>query len=88
MIGRIGGEEFGIILPGVSAHDASRLIDQVRESFGRLVHKMEGAEISATFSCGISDIAHNKSATDLNAAADAALYEAKKNGRDQVRLAN
>ena len=88
MIGRIGGEEFGIILPGVSAHDASRLIDQVRESFGRLVHKMEGAEISATFSCGIADIAHYKSATDLNAAADAALYEAKENGRDQVRLAN
>jgi PleD family two-component response regulator len=49
---------------------------------------MDGAEISVTFSCGIADIAHYESATDLNAAADEALYAAKENGRDQVRLAD
>jgi diguanylate cyclase (GGDEF)-like protein len=87
MIGRIGGEEFGVILPGIDAADAAVLIDRAREEFGAIAHKAEAAEFSSTFSCGIADIAHSKQAIDLGNAADVALYEAKQGGRNQVRVA-
>ena len=88
MIGRIGGEEFGIILPGVSAQDASRLIDRVRAEFGRLVHKSGPSQFGVTFSCGIADIANFQSPVDVSTGADSELYAVKEHGRDQVKMAS
>jgi len=90
MVSRYGGEEFAIIFadtPASSAHDAA---NRIRE----LVAKREFAITSAgrtlriTVSIGVAVYPHDgTTTTDLVARADAALYFAKKNGKNQVAMA-
>ncbi len=84
-IGRYGGEEFAVVLPECSAADAMRLLDDVRQRFGevRFIHK--GNSFTVTVSAGVADSEQCADAQSLLAAADAALYIAKKDGRNQVR---
>ena len=85
-IGRYGGEEFAIIMPRTNAADAYERMERLRQSFATLTHHHEGKGFSATFSCGVAE-GIGTTATALSEAADAALYAAKRNGRNQVRLA-
>ena len=82
---RYGGEELVVILPDCNierAADKAELLRQRIEGL-RETHK---AEISASF--GVASIPHTSGGvTDLLAAADAALYKAKQNGRNQVQKA-
>lgn len=84
-IGRYGGEEFAVVLPECNAEDAMRLLEDVRQRFGevRFIHK--GASFTVTVSAGVADSEQCNDAQSLLAAADAALYIAKKDGRNQVR---
>ena len=84
-IGRYGGEEFVVVLPECGAEDAMRLLDDVRQRFGeiRFIHK--GQSFAVTLSAGVADSGQCADAQSLLAAADAALYVAKDNGRNQVR---
>lgn len=86
-IGRYGGEEFLAVLPECSAADAMRLLDDIRQRFGEVSFAHKGESFSVTLSAGIACSAQFHSASDLLAAADAALYEAKHGGRNQVRIA-
>lgn len=83
IIGRYGGEEFGVIMPGTGSEAARKVIDAIRESFGKLHHHAELADFSATFSAGVSQT-QGTDADDLLRRADAALYDAKRQGRDRV----
>lgn len=84
-IGRYGGEEFAVVLPECTAADAMRLLDDVRQRFGEVRFIHDGNSFSVTLSAGVADSGQCADAQSLLAAADAALYVAKKSGRNQVR---
>jgi diguanylate cyclase (GGDEF)-like protein len=77
---RYGGDEFVVLLPGCSRDNAIGVAERVRASIARAV-----GEAPVTVSAGIAAVPDNASdAERLVAAADAALYEAKRTGRDRV----
>lgn len=84
IIGRYGGEEFGVIMPGTPATAARKVLDDIRLSFGKLRHHGESEDFSVSFSAGIAGISRGITAEELVRRADAALYTAKRQGRDQV----
>jgi len=84
-IGRYGGEEFAIVLPDCTAEDAVHLLDDIRQRFGEIRFSHEGRSFTVTLSAGIATSDQCADAQSLLAAADAALYEAKDGGRNQVR---
>jgi diguanylate cyclase (GGDEF)-like protein/PAS domain S-box-containing protein len=87
-VGRIGGEEFAIILSGADMADAFGFAERVRARLAQAPLRQGGLLIQATVSIGIAAMEHADAtiATAL-ARADAALYQAKQAGRDRVRLA-
>jgi diguanylate cyclase (GGDEF) domain len=86
VVGRFGGEEFGAILPGTDGRSAARLIDELRESFGRLAFSSEAGAFSVSFSSGIASYPDFVGPADLLDAADRALKRAKEGGRGRVAL--
>jgi len=88
-MGRLGGEEFGIVLPGISNAEtidfAETLCSVVRQAPCETV---QGEEIWLTVSVGIAMAANEQSATDIMIRADMALYDAKATGRDCYVLAD
>jgi len=83
---RYGGEEFAIILPDTSGQAARFLIDELREQFSQIVFTHKSGEFGVSFSAGIATCPPNQDMDKLIAAADAALYQAKQDGRNQVKL--
>ncbi|MGD0675841.1 MAG: GGDEF domain-containing protein [Polyangiaceae bacterium] len=83
---RYGGEEFAVICRGVAVKDAGRLAERLREAIAvmRIVH--EGRELAVTGSFGVAGFPelNAESPAQLISAADAALYEAKRGGRNRV----
>jgi diguanylate cyclase (GGDEF)-like protein len=85
---RFGGEEFLIICPNSSADAAQRLAERLRKAVGSRPIKTKGVECSVTISLGVAERTGNMTASDdLLAATDAALYGAKRAGRDRVHVA-
>lgn len=82
---RIGGEEFLILLPGSDLERSRELAERLREAVS--AERVAG-DISTTMSLGVSasNPGQRFSYEAVFAQADAALYEAKRNGRDQVRV--
>ncbi len=79
---RYGGEELVVILPDCNLERASDKAELLRVRIAALT-ETHGAEISASF--GVASVPYTSSGVaDLLAAADAALYKAKQNGRNQV----
>jgi len=85
---RYGGEEFLIILPSASLQDAYRRATQIHESVEKISFELHGATIDGvTISMGVSAFpGQGKTADELIAAADAAMYRAKREGRNRVCL--
>lgn len=87
LIGRFGGEEFAVLLPGVAAAEGRATAERLRRSVADLVVPAGGALlVSVTVSIGVADDMPNPSVPELLAAADLGLYQAKAEGRDRVRL--
>ncbi len=84
IIGRYGGEEFAIILPNTSINNALGVMEELRNSFENIRHRSNEEEFSVTFSCGIASFDRFKTQSELNEAADKALYIAKREGRNQT----
>ncbi|MHB8492839.1 MAG: GGDEF domain-containing protein [Solirubrobacteraceae bacterium] len=83
---RLGGEEFLILLPGADADQARTVAELLRSA---IEAEPLGGGVSITLSCGVA-ASHGRapfSYEDTFAAADAALYAAKRGGRNQVRQA-
>ncbi|HXO20925.1 MAG TPA: diguanylate cyclase [Thermoanaerobaculia bacterium] len=88
-VGRIGGEEFAVLLEDLSAYEVLRLVDRLREEFRALAHPATDGSTSfyATFSAGISLLSPDGGVNEWREEADRALYAAKAAGRDRVKLA-
>ena len=87
IVGRYGGEEFGVILLNTNTQNAERVLDEIRENFSHIRHQAEESVFSVTFSCGIAGFPGFQDVPALTKAADAALYEAKDQGRNMAIVA-
>jgi two-component system cell cycle response regulator len=86
--GRWGGEEFFVLLPGTSGEGASKLAERLRETLeSRAILAPDGNALRVTASFGVASAPPAASAEELVAAADAALYEAKRSGKNRVETA-
>ena len=82
---RHGGDEFVVLLPGAPADAARARAELWREAFAALRLPFAGGPLSATLSLGVAGFpAHAGGADELLRRADAALYEAKRRGRNVV----
>jgi diguanylate cyclase (GGDEF)-like protein len=86
-IGRLGGEEFGALLPGASIGAAYVAAERIRVAFAEACSKLGDGEIRATVSAGIAQPQSGTTLDTLLQAADLALYRAKIQGRDRVEVA-
>ncbi|MEX1058427.1 MAG: GGDEF domain-containing protein, partial [Natronospirillum sp.] len=90
ILGRYGGEEFGIIMPETAPEDASLVMDGVLQSFKAIRHPLlnESEErIHCSFSGGIAGWQPGESGSDLAIRVDKGLYCAKENGRSRFEFA-
>lgn len=83
LVGRMGGEEFGIVLPGVDRHAARIVAEKLRRAFEEDRHKDSPP---FTASIGVVLAGETDSISDLLNHADAAVYLAKQNGRNRVEF--
>jgi len=85
VLGRIGGEEFAVLLPETDATGANSIAERIRLGLTEMVIPWEGQTIQITASVGIATLGQCK--TDIHgllSCADKALYIAKTQGRNQV----
>jgi diguanylate cyclase (GGDEF)-like protein len=87
VVGRIGGEEFAVLLPGANLATGKLFAETVRNAFRRAAGNETGLNQPATASFGIAQVMPVDHLSDLLRRADTALYQAKTDGRDCVRLA-
>jgi diguanylate cyclase (GGDEF)-like protein len=84
--GRWGGEEFLLLLPGADEDGAAQLADRVRLGLAaRSIPSVPGLRVTASF--GVAEYAGETNTEQLVAAADSALYRAKRAGKDRVERA-
>ena len=82
--GRIGGEEFALLLPGKTAEEAFALADMVRSRFNETMHPVLSGDERLSASFGVASCAPGESPRTAFRRADVALYEAKETGRNRV----
>ncbi|RZU47674.1 response regulator receiver modulated diguanylate cyclase [Fluviicoccus keumensis] len=87
IVGRYGGEEFGVIMPDTAAADAWAVMDRLREEFTQLMHNGAGTEFHCSFSAGIATLTGGDNSPEtMLKLADDALYASKRQGRNRVTL--
>jgi diguanylate cyclase (GGDEF)-like protein len=87
-VGRLGGEEFAVVLHGLARERALAVAERIRNAFADEAEMIEGQKVGATVSIGLA--VHDGSAiafTELLWKADRALYRAKEGGRNRVEWA-
>ena len=84
IVGRLGGEEFAIVLRGRTLTDAIEAAERLRRRFSELHLATLSKAIKFTCSFGVSEWRGSESIDDLLKRADVALYCAKKTGRNRV----
>jgi diguanylate cyclase (GGDEF)-like protein len=85
LAGRWGGEEFVLVLPGTDLMGGAQLAERIRAALARrTVLAVDGSPIPVTASFGVAATPPAKTASELFAAADAAMYQAKRAGKNRV----
>ena len=85
--GRYGGEEFLLVMPMTQLEGAHDAAERIREAVSGTPFLLDGKEIQVTVSQGIAEAGPSERTDHLLARADRALYQAKRDGRDCVRVA-
>ncbi len=87
MVARIGGEEFALLLAGVSESEAAGVCERMRHEVARCAIPIDaGRTIHITASIGVAELTVARTGPEALSIADAALYRAKAEGRDRVAL--
>jgi len=84
IVGRLGGDEFCILLDGVSLSTAWDAAEDLRHRISELQIKSSGGIIKVTCSLGVGELHPGETIDDVIRSADVALYRAKREGRDCV----
>lgn len=85
VIGRFGGEEFSVILPGVDKKKASRLANELRKIIEKEKIVLRRKETNVTVSIGVAEFPMDAKESDgLIMKSDKAMYQAKEKGRNRV----
>lgn len=86
LVARLGGDEFALLLPGCGANQALRIAEKVRVAVVEFALQWDGQVLQVGASLGVAvREGGQQQPADWLAAADAALYEAKRAGRNRVR---
>jgi diguanylate cyclase (GGDEF)-like protein len=91
IVGRLGGEEFGILMPMTDLHEAARVIERLRAEIDHSVMTEQGEKIHYTASFGLvstSQLGEQQGMAHLMKMADAVLYTVKQQGRNRVFIAH
>jgi diguanylate cyclase (GGDEF)-like protein len=87
VLGRFGGDEYVVVLPDTDGAAAKEKMDDIRRNFAAVDHDTGHGSFTATVSCGVAEFPAALTSHELIAAADEALYRAKRGGRNRVVLA-
>jgi two-component system, cell cycle response regulator len=87
LAGRWGGEEFLLVLPGTDQAGGARVAERIRAALASRMVLVDGTPVPVTASFGVAAVPPAKTASEVFAAADAALYEAKRAGKNRVQTA-
>jgi diguanylate cyclase (GGDEF)-like protein len=85
-VGRLGGEEFGMLMPGATVDQAEQLAEQIRLDFRRGRPQSIPDDIGLSVSIGIAIVQREDSPERLLSRADQALYLAKARGRNRCMV--
>ena len=86
IFGRVGGEEFAILLQNTSTKGAVQFAKRVCESVGTMKIKFDKDILQITVSIGVAELSDEKNIDELLKKSDEALYIAKENGRNRVQI--
>lgn len=86
VVGRLGGEEFAVLLPRCDEEAAQRVAEDIRMAIEAARIATPAGEIAATVSVGCASIADGETVSTALQQADEALYAAKRGGRNRVAL--
>jgi two-component system cell cycle response regulator len=84
---RWGGEEFALVLPGTDEEGARVLVERIRSTLEHRTIEIDGRPVAITASFGVAFFPEHPDSAQLIAAADEALYVAKRGGRNRVETA-
>lgn len=86
VLGRIGGEEFALLMPHTPVEGAWQLANRLREAISCAYAEVDGLRIHVTASLGVAELYPGEDFDSFYARADAALYAAKQSGRNRVEM--
>ena len=85
VLGRVGGEEFMVLLPGTSREAAAVLAERIRGRVESMIMPFDGTTLSVTASIGVAEFGVDGDSQDaVFKAADARMYQAKHEGRNRI----
>ncbi|MBO9588483.1 sensor domain-containing diguanylate cyclase [Devosia sp.] len=84
VLGRLGGEEFAIVLPGAGIEEGTRVAERLREAIAAATLQHGNVTIATSVSIGIVEFHSPANLSRMLSLADEALYEAKNAGRNRV----
>ena len=84
ILGRWGGEEFIVISPGIKENNINMLCERLRSAVADKPINTKAGNVSITISIGAKIWLENETSGEMLTAADAALYQAKNGGRNQI----
>jgi len=87
-VGRYGGEEFAVIMPGATEKNALEKVEELRQQFQQLRFSANNTTFQVTLSAGIAEFNREQDSSQFNNLADQALYLAKNSGRNCIRRAS
>jgi diguanylate cyclase (GGDEF)-like protein len=83
-LARVGGEEFAMLLQSNNIRGAVRGLERIRNAIAESPMQLESGEVTVTISVGVVEPNENETRKSLQQRADAALYHAKRNGRNRI----